>query len=294
MIIQLIGKKGSDSVLIEKTATTNDIYRASDFNADGFDVFTVAVPNGTETKNITSNGVYTPTAPNIGFSSVTVNVPYCVEKSKDVNNKLVSGGASIIDLNGATDIGDYVLAYAYLDNSAVSGLVDFSSLTAITGTMACYQTFKNCTGLTGADLSSVVIISGDQACSSTFDSCVAMTSADLSALTTISGEEGCWAMFINCTRLTSVLLSSLSSITGARACRRMFANTGLTSLSFPALTSNSFGSYTNQFNEMLLSVTGCTVHFPSNLQSVIGSWQDVIDGFGGTNTTVLFDLPATE
>ena len=44
---------------------------------------------------------------------------------------------------------------------------------------------------------------------------------------------------------------------------------------------------------MLDGVTGCTVHFPSNIQSVIGSWASVTSGFGGTNTTVLFDLPAT-
>ena len=44
---------------------------------------------------------------------------------------------------------------------------------------------------------------------------------------------------------------------------------------------------------MLRGVTGCTVHFPSNIQSVIGSWASVTGGFGGTNTTVLFDLPAT-
>ena len=37
--------------------------------------FSVNVPNGTQTKTITSNGTYTPTSPNIGFSSVTVNVP---------------------------------------------------------------------------------------------------------------------------------------------------------------------------------------------------------------------------
>ena len=45
---------------------------------------------------------------------------------------------------------------------------------------------------------------------------------------------------------------------------------------------------------MLSGVTGCTVHFPSNLQSVIGSWTSVSAGFSGTNTTVLFDLTATE
>ena len=35
---------------------------------------TVNVPNGTETKTITQNGIYTPTGSNIGFSEVTVNV----------------------------------------------------------------------------------------------------------------------------------------------------------------------------------------------------------------------------
>jgi len=45
---------------------------------------------------------------------------------------------------------------------------------------------------------------------------------------------------------------------------------------------------------MLSGCSNVTVHFPSNLQSVIGSWYDVQNGFGGTNTTVLFDLPATE
>ena len=69
--------------------------------------------------------------------------------------------------------------------------------------------------------------------------------------------------------------------------------TSLATLSFPALTSTSFGSSHNQFHYMLKDVIGCTVHFPSNLQSVIGSWSDVTSGFGGTNTTVLFDLPAT-
>ena len=47
------------------------------------------------------------------------------------------------------------------------------------------------------------------------------------------------------------------------------------------------------FDDMLSGDENVTVHFPSNLQSVIGGWQSVIDGFGGTNTTILYDLPAT-
>jgi hypothetical protein len=44
---------------------------------------------------------------------------------------------------------------------------------------------------------------------------------------------------------------------------------------------------------MLSGVSGAHVYFPSNLESVIGSWTDVTSGFGGTNTTVSFTLAAT-
>ena len=124
--------------------------------------------------------------------------------------------------------------------------------------------------------------------------CTNLTTLDLSSFTGTSATNGLSALADGCTNLTQVNLSSLASIAGSSALGSAFRNcTSLTSLSFPALTSTSFGSYTNQFNNMLQGVTGCTVHFPSNLQSVIGSWTDVTAGFGGTNTTVLFDLTAT-
>ena len=66
--------------------------------------------------------------------------------------------------------------------------------------------------------------------------------------------------------------------------------TALTSVSFPALTANSFGTRTDQFNSMLSGCSNVTVHFPAAIQSTIGSWASVTAGFGGTNTTVLFDL----
>ena len=66
-------------------------------------------------------------------------------------------------------------------------------------------------------------------------------------------------------------------------------------MSFPALTSDFFGSsYNYQFMGMLGNTENVTVHFPSNLQAVIGNEDDVINGFDGTDTTILFDLPATE
>lgn len=122
-----------------------------------------------------------------------------------------------------------------------------------------------------------------------------LTSISLPKLSKLSGY-GLLEAFYNCSGLTSMVFPALSDMTStSQGLKNTFQRcTSLTSVSFPALTSTSFGRYTNQFNNMLSGCTDCTVHFPSNLQSVIGSWSDVTAGFGGTNTTVLFDLPATE
>lgn len=128
-----------------------------------------------------------------------------------------------------------------------------------------------------------------------FQSLTTLTSISLPKLSKF-GIYGLQEAFSYCSGLTSMIFPSLSDMTStSQGLKNTFQKcTSLTSVSFPALTSTSFGRYTSQFNNMLSGVTGCTVHFPSNLQSVIGSWSDVTAGFGGTNTTVLFDLPATE
>jgi surface protein len=195
--------------------------------------------------------------------------------------------------SNATDIGTYAMYYAFYGCTGLTS-IDLSSLTTVSGNSAMNYAFQNCTSLTSVDLSSLTTISGNGGMNSTFYGCTGLTSVDLSSLTTISGISAMSFAFYGCTGLTSVDLSSLTIISGSSAMNYAFRNcTSLTYLSFPALTSTSFGSYTNQFNNMLSGVTGCTVHFPSNLQSVIGSWSSVTSGFGGTNTTVLYDLPAT-
>ena len=203
-------------------------------------------------------------------------------------------GLTSVDLSSLTTLsGGYAMYYAFQICTGLTSL-DLSSLTTISGSNVMNSTFRGCTGLTSVDLSSLTTISGSSAMFSVFDNCTGLTSVDLSSLTTISGSSAMYQSFNNCTGLTSVDLSSLTTLSGSNAMQYAFQScTSLTSLSFPALTSTSFGSYTNQFYRMLRRTTGCTVHFPSNLQSVIGSWSDVTAGFGGTNTTVLFDLPAT-
>lgn len=168
--------------------------------------------------------------------------------------------------------------------------ISFPKLTKIVGS----NIFSQCTNLTTVSMPKLQMV-GYQGLYQAFTQCTSLTNISFPELTTISGQAGLQYAFNGCTALTSFSAPKLSSMQVQRALSYAFLGcTSLTSLSFQSLTSSSFGNYTNQFDHMLQGVTGCTVHFPSNLQNVIGSWTDVTAGFGGTNTTVLFDLPATE
>ena len=200
---------------------------------------------------------------------------------------------------------------AFQSSSLVS--LSLPKLQAIDGSAMCI----GCASLTSVDFSGLLSI-GYQGLDSAFQNCTALTSISFPEVTTI-GYGGISSICSGCTALTSISFPKLASVTGAnmaafrqtglvsvvfpvlsnigysQACHSWFHGcASLTSVSFPALTSTSFGNSTNQFNNMLYQCSGVTVHFPSNVQSVIGSWNDVTNGFGGTNTTVLFDLPATE
>lgn len=220
---------------------------------------------------------------------------YYIEKEMDANGKLVNGN-NIIDLTGVTDVGDYALEYAYRANARISGTVDMSDIITISGASACNSAFQN-TFITGIDLSSLTTISGNSACSSMLAGCQLVTTLSLPSLTTISGNYACSSMFSS-NGITSMIFPSLTTITGQAACQQMFMLCrNLTSLSFPAITTTSFGSsYTNQFNQMCVQIPNITLHFPSNVQSVIEGLQgySTTAPFSATSGTVLYDLPATE
>lgn len=91
------------------------------------------------------------------------------------------------------------------------------------------------------------------------------------------------------------------SYIGVQGFSTCFPDSSVEHIYFNSLTSSSFaddpsapGNPDRVFMYMLEGVDGCTVHFPSNLESLIGEGSYVLSGFGGTNTTVLFDLPETE
>ena len=240
---------------------------------------TVINTNIAETINIGQNGTYDVaryTTANVNVSSVLT-----IQKAKDANGKVVNTG-TLIDLDGATDIGDYALYYAYYSNTNITGAIDLSTLIKISGQSACNTMFYMCSGITSVDLGSLTEISGSDACWAMFAR-TGVTNVDLSRLTKISGASGCREMFNRCTSLTSVDLSSLSSITnGGSGAYSMFNQCyGLTTLSFPALRV----VYSKDVLQNLIGgVSGCTVHFPSNMSS----YAFVIGG-----GTALYDLPAT-
>lgn len=203
-------------------------------------------------------------------------------------------GITGVNFNNLTAItGDHAFSDAFYH----SGLTSLSMpvLTSLSsGSYVCASMCEGCTNLITADLHSLTSVTGVRDCEEMFYGCTGLTSIDLSSLTTLGANYAISKICYGCTSITSMIFPSLTTISNYGVLDSSFYGcTNLTSLSFPALTSTSFGTQTNQFNNMLQGVTGCTVHFPSNIQSKIGSWASVTGGFGGTNTTVSFDLPAT-
>ena len=202
---------------------------------------------------------------------------------------------------GATDLGDHALYNAFYGCAGLTS-ADLSGLTSISNASGAQNAFYNCTSLASVDLSNLTTISGLRGMQSCFSGCTSLTSVggssasvDLSNLTTISDQYEMQTCFYGCTGIITVTFPSLAELTetgAGTALQLAFRNcTSLTSVSFPSLS--TFG-YTNAnagyFNDMLYGCTGVAVHFPAAIQSTIGSWTSVTNGFGGTNTTILYDL----
>lgn len=236
-------------------------------------------------------------------------------KAKDANGKLVNSTteSQIIDFTGIVSITDnYLLYFAYKNNTAISGAVDMSdlttlggssacnsmfygctgltsvdmsSLTTITGANECQYMFQGCTGLTSVDLSSLITVSAGNACASMFQDCTGLTIVDLSSLTNLSGASSCISMFQGCTGLTSVDMSSLTAATGNNACASMFQGcTSLATVRIGNTTAIDFGTRTTQFANMFSNCTqNIDVYAPAANQSKIESFSGY-PNFGGTGT----------
>lgn len=167
--------------------------------------------------------------------------------------------------------------------------IDVSSLEFVSGSMQ--GAFKGCSSLQTINLDNVMIPAADSVMANCFENCTSLTSLNLPGLVSLGGRYGGQNMCLGCTALTTASFPSLVKVSITSGLATAFRNcTSLTSVSFggfPLSTTN----YNAAFANMLQGCSGVTVHFPAEWQATMASWSNVTSGFGGTNTTVLFDLP---
>lgn len=250
------------------------------------------IPSGGGTgipREVSATGVYQIPPQNFTFSLPATAVDigeYALQYAFYNCTPLISA-----DLGHLTTVsGGYALSNAFYGCTNLAS-INFGSLVNISSDRAFYRAFLGCSSITSAAFPLLDTISGNNAFNYAFSGCTNLTSINLSALSTVSGSSAMANAFESCTNLTSINFASLSEIAGGSALSNTFKGcTSLASISFPALTSSSFpGSVTNQLTNMVSGVTGCTIHFPAAVQAKIETMTGY-PNFGGTNTTVLFDL----
>ena len=256
-----------------------------------------------------------------GSGGSSVAEPYLEYDIDNTGNLIHKNTSRIIDLTGVKTINiAYAFFEAYLGNTNISGVADLHTIEVVNNTSTCQKMF-NSTNISGINLSALTTVAGQDCMRSVCSNCQNITNVVLPELKTISGRYGLSGFLSSCSNLVSVSMPKLETISGNSGLSSLFYySNGLTtfyfeslksipvqyalqqvfekvttlqSVWFYALTPSSFGSQTNQFNNMVKQTSGVTVHFPMSIQTTISSWSDVTNGFGGTGTTILYDIVTT-
>lgn len=273
---------GNDLVWSANVPDVNYIFRDIDSNGN-LTLATGNLEDASNLKKIGAAGMYCAFHMNTGIIG---KVDLSHIKTVGINglNTAFSycSGITEVDLSNLDTIeGNYALQDAFYTSGITK--VNLSKLRIIKGNNA----FNNCFGYTGiTELNLPNLEEDSNGLSYVCDHCTQLVSVNLIKLK----KANLRCAFRNCSSLNQINLNSLETV-ATYGLVSAFENTALSNLSFPALKPVTRN---DTFQNMLYNVTGCTVHFPSNLQSVIGNYSWVTSGFGGTNTTVLFDLPSTE
>lgn len=227
------------------------------------------------------------------LTTINFNSLESVSGSQAMSQSFSNTGLVSISFPELVEIsGYYGMDHAFSNCTSLVS-VSFPKLQAISDSVGLSNAFLGCTNLRTADFSVLETVASS-GFSNGFSGCTNLTSINLSKLHTV-GSYAFQNLFNMCRNLTTVRFDSLNNITANNCLQQCFTNcTSLKSIYFPALNYESIGAYQNQFYRMLTNVSGCTVHFPENLEGMLGGIPDVMSGFGGVGTTVLFDLPSTE
>ena len=251
----------------------------------------VALPDIQNSKNLSST-IGSISGGNANKYSVTMDN---ILGDIDEKGKIQLPKSGILNATGVVEVDDYVLSCKFGGNAwgttRAQGLskIIFPDLKKVgNAAMAYFYTYsKDLETVSFPELEEI----GQCGMQNAFQWNTNLKSVSFPKLKTLKGSYSSLdGAFYYCSNLEYVNLDSLEFLT-SEALKGAFSNCReLKSLYFPSLTSESFGNYTNQFDGMLTRVTGCTVHFPFSLKNIISDWTSVIQGFGGTNTTIIFDL----
>lgn len=187
-----------------------------------------------------------------------------------------------------TTVGDNGMALM-CENCRGLTSVNFPKLEEVQGAYGLSGAFSGCSSLPTINFPNLTEVQsyGLQAA---FSGCSSLSTVNLPELVTVY-SYGLYNTFYNCRSITDIAFPKLTTLHGKALLYTFRYCTNLKHIYFNGLTEETFSSTTtDMFNNMLSDVTGCTVHFPANLSTILSSYSDVINGFGGTDTTVVFDI----
>lgn len=228
-----------------------------------------------------------------------------------MNNAFYNSALSgVVKMNLTGGVSSYGLYWAF---SSCPNITEAEIGGRFTNNVCFQNCFQGCTGLTKLKILPDTWIgnnfnndepgygSGNLHASSAFSGCTSLATLDLDGLigigrpnsTSLPSSSPCRNMFNGDTSITTASFGGLTYIEKYGLVTTFSGCTNLVSLSFPALTSNSFDA--DAFVNMLSSVANVTVHFPSNVQAAVETTTgySTTAPYGATAGTVLFDLPAT-
>lgn len=225
---------------------------------------------------------------------INVNAGVDTSSHNAFNKAFGSTGLTNFTLLNVSMIGENTFYQTFynshnLTNVVLKGETPFNISTY--GSNSFYGFCQNCSNLSDVTLdvretNDTTSTSSRGAFNNAFLNCYNLVNVNMHYLRQL-GYNTLNSTFRNCTNLTYFSFDHLYS-TKRSSLTNTFAYSGMQNLYFPSVNN---AQVSNFGTGMLSGVNDCIVHFPNSFNR-ISTWADVLAGFGGTNTTILFDLPS--